>query len=90
MNMHHNIIFDRRQTLHQARNERTAKHKIVGELRQRRIEQRISQEAVGAALGLNRNAILKYEMGWMSPKIKMLCDWADFIGYEIVLQKKQP
>jgi transcriptional regulator with XRE-family HTH domain len=83
-----NIVLDRRQTLHQARAERTAKHKIVGELRQKRIEQRISQEAVGAGLGLNRNAILKYEMGWVSPKIKLLCDWAEFIGYELTLTPK--
>ena len=66
-------------------------HDIIIELREIRKESRISQDAIGAALGKHRNHISAYESGYpgyQSPRICTLEAWADTLGYEIILRAK--
>jgi transcriptional regulator with XRE-family HTH domain len=63
-------------------------HNLIADLRKIRQDSRISQDAIGAALGSPRNVITEWELGQHSPKISTLSAWADALGYEIVLQPK--
>jgi transcriptional regulator with XRE-family HTH domain len=63
-------------------------HPIVAELRKIRRAKEISQDAVGAALGKCSSQVSFYESGTNSPKLAMICSWADFLGYEIKLVRK--
>jgi transcriptional regulator with XRE-family HTH domain len=75
-----------------ARAEFYKPHEIVVELRKIREQSRISQDAVGAALGKTQAHISNYERGhprYQSPRICTLDEWADTLGYEIVLRAKE-
>ncbi len=63
-------------------------HPLIGELREIRKSQRLSQDAVGAAIGKVATAMTAYESGQHSPKIDTLCQWADTLGYDVVLKPK--
>ena len=63
-------------------------HPIITELRRIRKESRMSQDAVAAALGKDSTQITNYERGHQSPRISLIADWADTLGYELVLQPK--
>ena len=66
-------------------------HNLISDLRRIRLENRISQDAIGAALGKSQSQITNYERGYpgcQSPRICTLEAWANTLGYEIVLQAK--
>jgi transcriptional regulator with XRE-family HTH domain len=68
------------------------KHPIIDDLRRIRQEGRISQEAIGAALDKKTYRVIgRYERGdeGYNPSLSTITAWADTLGYEIVLKKKE-
>jgi transcriptional regulator with XRE-family HTH domain len=63
---------------------------IIAQLRKIRIEQRCSQDALSALVGVNnRVQVSAWENGRVHPQYSTLHKWADALGYEVVLRKKQ-
>ena len=66
----------------------TRAHRILAELRRIRQESRICQEAIGEALGLTRGDVSQYELGRIRPRVDLVAKWAEQLGYEVVLMRK--
>jgi transcriptional regulator with XRE-family HTH domain len=63
---------------------------ILAALRDARKASNISQEAVAADLGLNsQSGFSKLERGIHSPTLFTLTNWANALGYELVLRAKE-
>jgi transcriptional regulator with XRE-family HTH domain len=64
---------------------------IISELRRIRQHSRISQDAVGAAIGKHRRTVVAYELGEKpySPDVNTVSAWADTLGYELTIQPKK-
>lgn len=62
---------------------------IIQQLRQIRIEQKCSQDAVSALIGVNsRGQVSAWESGRVGPQYETLNKWADALGYELTLRPK--
>jgi transcriptional regulator with XRE-family HTH domain len=64
-------------------------HKIVQQLRRERRLLELSQDVIAAKTGYDRAQVSQYERGIHSPKIEMISDWANALGFELALVKKQ-
>jgi len=62
---------------------------IIAELRRIRKEQNLTQVALGAAMDGFTNSIPKWENGYSEPTISHVEAWADALGYELDLFKKE-
>ena len=65
------------------------KHPIIAQLRMERRGQQITQLMLSEITGYHRNQFNQYETGRHSPKLETLEDWADALGFELKLVKKQ-
>jgi transcriptional regulator with XRE-family HTH domain len=63
-------------------------HSILSDLRRIRQASRISQDAIGAAIGVTANNFSRYELGVYHPRIDRIASWAEALGYELVLRPK--
>lgn len=63
---------------------------IVKLLREIRIEQGITQEALAIRVGKHRNQIITWESGVTNPRLNSLTVWANALGYEFDLHLKEP
>lgn len=64
--------------------------KIIADLRNIRVEQNLSQEALAASIGMNsQSGICNWEKGRRSPTLVTLTCWADALGYELTLRPKE-
>lgn len=62
---------------------------ILDDLRSLRLEQGLSQEALTERLGLqSQSGFSRLERGFHSPTLVTLSNWADALGYEVVLRPK--
>lgn len=61
---------------------------IVEVLRRTRVNSGVAQFDLSEAAGYNRGTIAKYETGRGTPSLHMACNWAEALGYELVLVKK--
>lgn len=64
---------------------------LIDELRRIRQKSRISQDAIGAAIGKQECTIRAYERGrrGYAPNIDTMTSWADTLGYELALIPKR-
>jgi len=67
-------------------------HPIITELKAIRCSQKVSQDAVGAAMGNDEHSktINRLETGRQNPMLGTLTRWADALDYELVLRPKAP
>ncbi len=63
-------------------------HPIITELKAIRRSQKVSQDAVGFALGIQQAVISEWESGDHNPQLHSLSKWADTLGYDVVLKLK--
>ena len=62
---------------------------IIKQLKEIRKGERLSQDALAAALGMNsQSGISALERGIRSPTLFTLTCWADALGYELALRPK--
>lgn len=61
---------------------------FIEELRRARVNQGIAQFDLAEASGYDRGTIAKYETGRGTPSLRMLCNWAEALGHDLVLVKK--
>lgn len=64
------------------------KHPIITQLRMERRTREISQDSMAAMTGYHRVQIVQYENGYNSPKLETVSNWAEALGYELVLKKR--
>ncbi len=65
-------------------------HPIMVDLRKIRQESRISQDAVACGMGIGDRAFIpRLEGGKHSPLLSTVSRWADVLGYELVLRRKE-
>lgn len=64
------------------------KHPIIQQLRMERRTREWSQDAVAEQLGKGGHEVSRYESGKHSPLLHTVAQWADVLGYELVLVKK--
>lgn len=62
-------------------------HPVVLELMKTRRRGRISQKNLAEKLGYSEDVIGNAERGVSPPRISVVSDWAEFLGYRIVLEK---
>ena len=68
-----------------------AAHPIMTDLRRIRQAGRISQDAVAAAIGNGSHAIIsRLELGTHDGLLSTVSKFADALGYELVLRRKEP
>ena len=67
----------------------TKPHPIVSALREIRIERRLSQTTLAGNIGVGQNVLAYRELGHCSPQLNSLTDWADALGFDIVLRPKE-
>ena len=63
-------------------------HYIVEDLREIRLANKVSQEELADRAGYNRTQVIRYEAGAFSPKLETVSNWADVLGYELILRPK--
>lgn len=62
---------------------------ILDDLRNARIEQNLSQQDLVLKLGMNsQSGFSRIERGFHSPTLVTLSNWADALGYELMLRPK--
>jgi transcriptional regulator with XRE-family HTH domain len=61
-------------------------HTIMIDLREIREANKLSQQEIGDAAGYDRFSILRYECGRRDPGLTTVSNWAQALGYEIVLR----
>jgi DNA-binding XRE family transcriptional regulator len=62
-------------------------HPVIQELVKARRTVRVSQKDLAEKLGYSEDALGNAERGISSPRISMASDWAEYLGYRIVLEK---
>lgn len=65
-------------------------HPVLQKLREERVRQGLSLEALGEKAGYTGNHIWNLESGKCRAKIDIVADLAQALGKEIVLKDKQP
>jgi len=58
---------------------------VVDVLRQARVEQDLSQRDLGASLGYHFKTISSYETSLVLPRLDVLREWADALGYTVTV-----
>lgn len=61
---------------------------IAEELVKARIARGLSRHRLAALLGYEDNTVMRWELGRASPTLVMVQNWADGLGYELLLVKK--
>lgn len=61
---------------------------ITRELFKIRVGNRIAQVDLAEAAGYSPSTLSKLELGKRTPNIQLVCDWANALGYELVLRPK--
>jgi transcriptional regulator with XRE-family HTH domain len=61
---------------------------IVDQLRELRVANKRSQEDISYVTGYHRSQIMRYEALTHTPRLDAVCNWAEALGYELVLVKK--
>lgn len=61
---------------------------IIQELFKARVSSRITQIELGVMAGYDKTQILRAEKGQITPRLQQVCDMADALGYELILQRK--
>lgn len=61
---------------------------IVDQLREIRVANKLSQEEISHVTGYHRSQIMRYEAKTHCPRLDAVCDWAESLGYDLVLVKK--
>lgn len=64
-------------------------HKLIQQLRNERSAQKISQGDLAGMAGTFQNHLCRLEKGIHSPTLDVLDTWANALGYELALVKKQ-
>jgi DNA-binding transcriptional regulator YiaG len=62
---------------------------LQGDLREARIAQGVSQEKLAQRLLICCQTLSRWERGYRRANFLGVCDWANALGYEIVLRKKE-
>jgi transcriptional regulator with XRE-family HTH domain len=62
---------------------------ILDELRELRVAAKRSQEDISYATGYHRSQIIRYEARTHTPRLDAVCNWAEALGYELVLRPKE-
>jgi transcriptional regulator with XRE-family HTH domain len=65
------------------------RHTIIEQLRRERRAREITQEVVAHLSGYDRVQINQYELGKTSPRLDTISNWADVLGFQLVLQPKE-
>jgi transcriptional regulator with XRE-family HTH domain len=60
---------------------------ICDELYQARMAKGLKQAQVGDQIGMSGSGLSSYERGANSPRLETLHAWAEYLNYELVLQK---
>lgn len=64
---------------------------VLTNLRNIRLESKLSQQTVSESIGQNSQTIVsRYENGVNSPTLDTLCKWVSALDCEIIIQRKQP
>jgi transcriptional regulator with XRE-family HTH domain len=61
---------------------------IVADLKRVRKEQKVTQQHLADAAGYDRYSIRRYEAGIRAPNLAAACAFAEVLGYQLVLVKK--
>ena len=64
-------------------------HSILSQLRKIRRDKELSQEYVSKRAGYLRIQLCLYETGGREPRFQAVHDWAEALGYELVLRPKK-
>ena len=64
-------------------------HPIVAQLRSVRRSRDILQRDLEARTGYQRERLSQWEQGHRVPNLTHLTDWANALGYDVVLQPRQ-
>jgi transcriptional regulator with XRE-family HTH domain len=62
---------------------------IIAELRTARKNLNLSLLAVSHKIGYHHNAIQKWETGKINPSVKSLIDYANGLGFDVILKRKE-
>ena len=62
---------------------------ILNELRLHRVNQNLSLETLSDMTGYNSNSLQRWENGRVSPLLKSFIDYADALGFDVVLKKRE-
>lgn len=65
------------------------RHKIVQQLRRERRAAEMTQDSLSLTLGKSLHHICDLESGKHSPRLELIDAWANALGYELALVKKQ-
>lgn len=65
-----------------------ATYPLIDQLKAHRKEKKLSQIALEDISGYSATQISYWETGYRYPKIHQFVDWANALGYEVVLRKK--
>lgn len=63
--------------------------KLISALRQERIKLKLRLVDVSEKTGYHYNAIQRWETGIVSPSINAVIDYADALGFDVVLKRKE-
>lgn len=63
-------------------------HPLIKQLRQIREQRRMPRPRLSKKSGHHINEILRWELGQTGPKFHAVSDWAEALGFEIVLQPR--
>ncbi len=72
---------------HEARQHRRFVHPAILQLYEERHRQHLNRTQFAKVLGYGAGQILSWELGKTSPEFRVLCDWAQALGIEIVVKR---
>jgi len=62
---------------------------LVSELRKERVKLKLSLLAVSEKIGYHYNSIQQWETNKISPSVQSIVDYADALGFDVVLKRKE-
>lgn len=65
------------------------KHPIIDQLIEERRKKGLSQEKLAEKVGYCRSPFSRYELGANAPNLRFLSNWAESLGYDVVLKLKE-
>lgn len=75
----------KRQTSGTRTNKRLVHH-LIRQLRAKRENRKMSRATVGKRAGYHENQILGWELGKTNPDLRFFCEWAQALGFELILR----
>lgn len=62
---------------------------LVGELRKERVKLKLSLLAVSEKVGYHPNSIQQWETNKISPSVQSIIDYANALGFDVVLKRRE-